>query len=369
MTDERLIFNGINAATGNSPKGTMPEGPELCPGMILLDQWRLVRELGRGTLGVVYEAVELHLGGTVALKILDPGIRYRPESLERFRRTVAAMRAVIHPRIVRVFDYREQVAPPLALVSMEYVKGGCVRQLRDLARETEQPIPLRLALTILAQTLDALAAAHAHDLVHGNVTPGNVLLAGGTATELLADPGRDPEVRLADLGFAVDRGASSPYAAPEALRTEEPVRPAADVYSAGALFYDLLTGSPPTIPVRLPDDVPPAVATLLLRLLDRDPARRPLAARLLEWLTHPTSISAPAIPREGLILTAAKDSDRGRRIFGNVLLGIGGLLDLGGTPRSRTRLTVTEALARDWRKLGHDFHLAIQRTVRDAAKS
>jgi len=81
MTDERLIFNGINAATGNSPKGTMPEGPELCPGMILLDQWRLVRELGLGTLGVVYEAVELHLGGTVALKILDPGIRYRPESL------------------------------------------------------------------------------------------------------------------------------------------------------------------------------------------------------------------------------------------------------------------------------------------------
>ncbi|MCP4664108.1 MAG: protein kinase, partial [bacterium] len=127
---------------------------------MLFDQWRIIRELGRGGFGVVFEAEELHLGETLAIKVLDPAMTSRPKLLTRFRREVSVMRRLESRRIVRVYDYREDPDEHLALISMEYVAGGTVRGLRDLARENEQAVPVAVVVAILAQTLEALAEAH-----------------------------------------------------------------------------------------------------------------------------------------------------------------------------------------------------------------
>ena len=166
---------------------------ELEPGTVLFDQWRIVRELGRGGFGAVFEATEIHLGETHAVKVLDPAMVSNQDLLARFRREVTVMRGLAHRRIVRVFDYRENPSEHLALISMEFVRGCNTRDVLELSRASGEPVPMPLALRILVQTLEALGAAHSKEIIHRDVTPGNILLAGGTASELLAEGTSDPQ--------------------------------------------------------------------------------------------------------------------------------------------------------------------------------
>ena len=165
------------------PLGGRTEPPrladlDLAPGNVLFDQWRITRELGRGGFGAVFAAEELHLGEIHAIKVLDPAMVARDELLARFRREVSLMRKLVHPRIVRVFDYREDLTQHLALISMEYVEGCALRDVLALAKQRNQPIPVTFALTVLQQTLEALVQAHGQGVIHRDVTPGNILLAG-----------------------------------------------------------------------------------------------------------------------------------------------------------------------------------------------
>ncbi|MCP4664215.1 MAG: protein kinase, partial [bacterium] len=190
---------GTASDAGIRPSGVPTYVPslaelELAPGTVLFDQWRIVRELGRGGFGVVFEAAELHLGESLAIKVLDPAMTSRPELLARFRREVKVMRRLEPRHIVRVYDYREDPDEHLALISMEYVAGGTVRELRDFARRKKQPVPVAAVVAILAETLAALAEAHAQGVIHRDVTPGNILLAGAGPEELLAEPTREPGV-------------------------------------------------------------------------------------------------------------------------------------------------------------------------------
>ena len=265
---------------------------DLKPGAVLLGQWRLERELGRGGFGAVFAAEELHLHEKQAVKVLDPAMVAKEELLARFRREVSLMRKLVHPRIVRVYDYREDLSQLIALISMELVTGGSVKQLLAVARQKRQPIPVALAVEILGQTLEALAEAHAQGVIHRDVTPGNVLLAGGSPEQLLADPARDPRVKLVDFGIAglVERSelsqksrvlGTAAYVAPEVLDPNVEVTPAADVYGAGAMAYELLTGE---LPVgrfegarELRPEVPEAVDLFVTSLLERRPDKRPKA--------------------------------------------------------------------------------------------
>jgi len=294
---------GIKAARPQGPSGGVRGGlrtsvPSLAdldlqPGTVLLDQWRLEKELGRGGFGAVFEAVELHLQEHQAVKVLDPAMVAKEELLARFRREVSLMRKLVHPRIVRVFDYREDSAQLVALISMELVTGGSVKQLLSAAKQWELEVPLPLALEILRQTLEALAEAHAQGVIHRDVTPGNVLLAGGTPRELLADPWRDPKVKLVDFGIAglVERSelsqksrvlGTAAYVAPEVLDPNVEVTPAADVYGAGAIGYELLTGKLPlgrfAEPVALREQIPREVNEQVLSLLEGHAGSRPSAA-------------------------------------------------------------------------------------------
>jgi len=263
---------------------------DFTPGMVLVEQFQIVRELGRGGFGAVFEAMDIHLGKRLAVKVLDPRMASQESLLTRFRREVAVMRDLAHPRIVRVFDYREDPERHLALISMELVDGGSVRDLLNASRTTERRIPAALSLTILSQTLEALAVAHDRGVIHRDVTPGNILLSGGSAEELLRDLGRDPGVKLVDFGIAglVERTEISSahqavgttgYAAPELSDPDAPVTPAVDSYGAGAMCYHLLTGTKPAgnfeAPSELREGLSKDVDALVLALLERSPERRP----------------------------------------------------------------------------------------------
>lgn len=262
------------------------------PGVTILDQWRLERELGRGGFGVVFEATELHLGQKQAVKVLDPGMVENADLLARFRREVLVTRRLVHPHIVRVFDYRESPQESLALLSMEFVSGCSLRDFKDLAKAEKRLVGVSQVLTILGQTLEALAAAHAEGVVHRDVSPGNVLLGGGSARELLDDPARNPQVKLVDFGIAGlaertelsvnDRAlGTSAYVAPEVHDLSMDVTPAADVYSAGAVAYELLTRTLPHFGSRDPESFRPELSReaneLLLSLLKPQPPDRPEA--------------------------------------------------------------------------------------------
>jgi serine/threonine-protein kinase len=289
--------SGITPGPSGGPGAGMRTGlPSLAaldlePGTELFGQWRILSELGRGGFGAVFEAQDLHLDRTLAIKVLDPAMAAKPELLARFRREVTLMRDLFHPRIVRVFDYREDKDQDLALASMELVRGCSVRELAKVSRNRGQPVPVAMALRILEQTLEALAAAHAEGMIHRDVTPGNILLAGGNADQLLTGPDQNPGVKLVDFGIAalVERSevsrlsrvqGTAAYVAPEILEPSAEVTPAADLFGAGAVAYALLTGALPMVRFPLPSERRPElgreVDALLLRLLDANPAARPL---------------------------------------------------------------------------------------------
>jgi len=267
---------------------------DLRPGAVVCEQWRVERELGRGGFGVVFAARDLHLGDTHALKVLDPTLAAKDKIVERFRREVLVMRKLTHPHVARVFDYREDPDRHLALISMEYIPGPSLRELIALAKREGKQIPIPVALAILAQTLAALEAAHEQGVIHRDVKPGNILLAGGGLGALLGNREEGPQVKLVDFGIAslLDRSGtyqhSRPlgtvaYAAPELL-TDPPaqVTTAADVYGAGAVAYELLTrelplghGSPPS---QLCTEAPHGLDEFLFRLLHRWAPARPTAS-------------------------------------------------------------------------------------------
>jgi formylglycine-generating enzyme required for sulfatase activity/tRNA A-37 threonylcarbamoyl transferase component Bud32 len=269
---------------------------------VLLNRWQIIRHLGRGGFGTVVEAEDMVLKLRLAVKILNPSMAAREEELEHFRHEVEVMRKVAHPRVVRVDDYREDQSQHLAVISMEQIAGSSARELIEAARTSGKKVAVQLAQTILEQTLEGLDAAHAAGVIHRDVTPGNILLAGGNAAELLADPDRDPQVKLADFGLAALAGraeqsgwsralGTAPYVAPEIHDPDGKVTGAVDIYGAGAVVYELLCGKSPLVtghePVStLRSDVPETLAKVIDCSIKIDPAARPIAEEALALLNQ-----------------------------------------------------------------------------------
>lgn len=271
---------------------------DLRPGRVLFDRWRILRELGRGGFGAVFEVEDLHLHERQAVKILDPVMVGREELLDRFRREVSTMRRLAHPRIVKVFDYKEDLGQRLALFSMELVSGGNLQKMVAAAKALEVEVPFPLFLAIVIQILEALAEVHERGVIHADVAPSNVLLGGRSVEGVLANPLRDPGVRLVDFGIAnvVDRVERNrrfeavgtvAYLAPEVLDTASEVTAAADVYSAGVIAYELASGKAPTRRFMDPSqDLASHLdfADVILALMNVRPEARPTARNALAKL-------------------------------------------------------------------------------------
>jgi eukaryotic-like serine/threonine-protein kinase len=250
----------------------------------IAERYRLEELIATGGMGSVYRALDQHLGRPVAIKVLKRSLADEPMFLERFRREARAAGAINHPNVARVFDYGERGSEPF--IVMELVEGETLAERID----RQGRLPWREAFAIAEQVARALAAAHAHGVVHRDVKPANILLdASG-------------HVKVSDFGIARAARATtltrpgmvlgSPnYVAPEQAQGN-PVAPAADLYSLGCVLFEAVTGSTPYqgpnavaiatqhVSADVPDprglvpDLPAEAAELVMRSLRKDPAAR-----------------------------------------------------------------------------------------------
>jgi eukaryotic-like serine/threonine-protein kinase len=278
VTQERAPVD-VEERTG--PIGAMP-----APGDVLARRYRVVRLLGRGGMGAVYEVMDGALHEPVALKLLHPGLSADPTFRQRLREEVRLAHRVSHPNVCRVHDLGQH--GDHLFVAMELLRGPTLREmLRAIAAGEREPLSLARAIDLIVQLAAALGASHRAGVVHRDVKPDNVIVEADRAV-------------LTDFGVAgpVEIAASRPllgtpaYIAPELLRGE-PAGPASDLYACALVACELLTGQlPPSAPPGewRPRDVPPAVPDLaddsapplaraalvreLARALDPDPGAR-----------------------------------------------------------------------------------------------
>jgi WD40 repeat protein len=254
--------------------------PDLRPGMVV-GRFELVREIGRGGFGVVFEARDRDLGRLVAFKAMR---RMRPEragELEQpLREEAEAAARLNHPNVVTLHDYGMHDGTPYLI--LELLRGETLQ-----ARLRRGEVPPGEAVRIALDIARGLVHAHAAGVLHRDLKPGNVYLCDGGGVKLL-DFGL---ARLFDRGTG-SGGGTPAYMAPEQFRGE-PGDARADVFSAAVVLFHMLAGELPFPvsrgrsaaldagpPPRLPlPDAPPELAALLASALSRDPAGRPQSAQ------------------------------------------------------------------------------------------
>jgi eukaryotic-like serine/threonine-protein kinase len=319
--------------------------------MAVSDEWpavsgyEILGELGRGGMGVVYQARQLGLDRIVALKMVRTGIQTGPKELARFRAEAAAIARLQHPNIVQIYDVGEAAGRPYFV--LEFVAGGSLAQYLQ-----GTPQPARPSAQMVETLARAVHAAHANGVIHRDLKPANILIQeSGVARQDLEKPGQalpdswfltpDSCLKITDFGVAkcaVDGEApdlrastitgevlgTPNYMAPEqAMIPRQPVGPAADVYALGAILYELLTGRPPfagdtplaTVlqvlhnePVSvasLQPNVPRDLETICRKCLRKEPSKRygsalELADDVRRFLRNEAIRARPVMPVEKL---------------------------------------------------------------------
>jgi hypothetical protein len=248
--------------------------------------YEILGELGRGGMGVVYQARHLKLNRVVALKMILAGAQAGPRDLARFRTEVEAVARLQHPNIVQVYEVGEHDGRPY--FAMEFVDGGSLEQ-----RRTAVPQPPRPAAQLLETLARTMHSVHQRGVVHRDLKPANVLMtADGTPkiTDFGLAKRLDAEVNPTLSGHIL--GTPSYMAPEQAQARASQIGPGTDVHALGVILYELLTGRPPftaatpwdTIrrvafdepvpPRRLQPRVPTDLETICLRCLQKEPERR-----------------------------------------------------------------------------------------------
>lgn len=214
--------------------------------------YRIIRPLGEGGMGAVYEAMQEPIGRRVALKILLPQYAANRDSLQRFFNEARAVNLIEHPSIVQVSDYN-QAPDGTAYLVMEYLRGEVLAERLDRMHETGSRLPLEDVLQISAQIAGALAAAHAKAVIHRDLKPSNVMLVRDSAVP------RGERVKVLDFGIAKllqgQAKETAPnavmgtpqYMSPEQCRGAGGVDEKTDVYALGLMLFEMVAGRPPFI--------------------------------------------------------------------------------------------------------------------------
>src|SRR5438105_970312 len=252
-------------------------------------KYRIVRELGRGGMGIVYLAVQTIMDRPVAIKVMNRNVLEHPDALPRFQGEVRAAARLDHPNIVRAYD-ADQVGN-LHLLVMEFVEGA------SLAQRLEQkgPPPIGPACNYIRQAALGLQHAFEQGMVHRDIKPQNLMVTPKGQVKILdfglarmrSERQRRPGLTQADAFMGTPE-----YVAPEQATDARNADTRADIYSLGCTLYFLLTGRPPfkedTIiklvmahietaprPVHeLRADVPAELSAIVMRMLAKDPAQR-----------------------------------------------------------------------------------------------
>ncbi len=258
---------------------------EFQPGETIANQYLVVQEIGRGGFGIVYLAVQESVQRYVAVKTVQPDMAQAVDfdMVESFRREALHTSRLTNPNTITLFDYGETEEGVLYLVT-EFLDGEPL----GLVIERDAPLPIPTAIHVLKQIASSLAEAHDIGLVHGDLKPDNIFV--------LEQPGDDHYVKVLDFGIAKvigsahEAGMGTPqYMAPEQF-DGNPALPASDIYAAGLILFELLTGKrvfgdfaeriqsrqdPPDVRTMLPTRLRTSrIGALVTKLTDPDPGAR-----------------------------------------------------------------------------------------------
>ncbi|MGC8905540.1 protein kinase domain-containing protein [Thermus sp.] len=303
----------------------------------LSQRYEVLEKVGVGGMATVYKAKDKKTGRLVALKVPQERFVSDPRFVRRFHREAEVLARMDHPSIVKVYDHGQ--VDGVHFIAMEFLEGEGLDKLIE-----ERRLNLRQAAAILARVADALRHIHAQGIVHRDIKPGNIMVLKGA----LREDGVDPRgVRLMDFGIAAGkvltrltitgvRIGTPVYMSPEQAKGQN-LDHRSDIYSLGIVLYEALTGQPPftggyetvihqqifqmpTPPKQLRPEIPQALSDLVLKMLEKDPAKRPALEEVIRVLEGPW------------------DEERGLAHPHYLLLGVEAkkgtvrLLDLEGTP-------------------------------------
>ncbi|WAL65563.1 Stk1 family PASTA domain-containing Ser/Thr kinase [Amycolatopsis cynarae] len=280
---------------------------------VLSNRYELGDTLGYGGMSEVHHGTDIRLGREVAVKILRADLARDPQFQERFRREAQNAAALNHPAIVAVYDTGEAQTEfgPLPYIVMEYVSG---RTLRDIVK-TEGPMSQKRAMEVMADVCAALDFSHRHGIVHRDVKPANVMITDHGAVKVMdfgiARAMHDGQAAMTQTAAVIG---TAQYLSPEQARGEG-VDARSDVYAAGCVLYELITGEPPFTgdsPVavayqhvredpKAPSSVNPAVSpeldAIVLKALAKGPANRyQSAAEMRSDMVRVLSGQRPSAP-------------------------------------------------------------------------
>jgi serine/threonine protein kinase len=301
---------------------------EALPGTVLDGKYRLDAKIGAGGYGAVFRGMHLTLNRPIAIKVFRPqGGNDSPEALERFRLEGVSACRIAHPNAVAVLDSGISTEGVAYLV-MELLTGySLAQELR-----AHHQLSLRRCVEIIVPVCLALAEAHRIGVIHRDIKPENVFLHYGAEGET---------VKVVDFGIAKFLGAESgeddlrltategivgtpAYIAPERV-SQKAYDGRSDVYSVGVTLYQMLAGAlpfdsdsgvwgailksltqpPPPLHGRRPE-IPPEIERIVMRTLEKDPARRPTASELAEDLTKAAARFAPLPARETALISETR---------------------------------------------------------------
>ena len=272
-----------------------------------LGDYRIVRELGRGGMGVVYEAVHDRVGQRIAIKTLSEELGQHLPYKERFLREAIARSKVSHEGLVKIFGCGEDPGGTVFLL-MELLEGQSLR--KHLDTESDHRLPLPQALRIALEVAMSLEALHRAGVVHRDLKPSNIMIVSDSAVHTglrtkLLDFGIAKFLNMPDMPTL--SGGSAPgtptYMSPEQCRGDASLDGRSDVYALGILLYEMLCGRPPFTgePEQLllfhvaqaPQSLrqrngalPQAIDALVLPMLRKRPAERPKIADVIRELQH-----------------------------------------------------------------------------------
>lgn len=268
-------------------------------GRVIAGRFLLEAVIGAGATGVVYRATHRALNRTMAVKLLKPQFIWDERSLQRFMREARTCSLLDHPNIVYLYDFgRDDRGEPFLV--MEFAEGKTLHETIRLSSTLTLPVDRTLA--IMTQVARALEHAHGRGVIHRDIKPENIVLT--------THEGQPDWVKILDFGVARIVGqapvtghgqvtGTAEFIAPETLSGAGTVAPPVDIYAVGMIFHDALIGRPPftgkldvvlhqhmnVVPPLLSErsgdpGIPPELDSLVARLLDKDPAKRPNAGDL-----------------------------------------------------------------------------------------
>jgi serine/threonine protein kinase len=306
LSDSGAVSFSHFGVDGEASGAAVVRPPQPAP-LPAIPGFELLEEIGRGGMGVVYKARQVAHDRIVALKMISAGHHASEEELGRFHDEAEAIARLRHPHIVQIFEVGQ--VDGRYYFALEFVDGGTLAD-----KIAGRPTPARSAAQLLEALARAMHYAHARGIIHRDLKPANVLLHSRRAFQDLSEQGphsgewdfRRAMPKITDFGLAklIDRSGTGrtpigdvvgtpSYMAPEhALGRPNSSGPTTDVYSLGAILYELLTGRPPflgatamdtllsvqarepTRPRKLVRSIPSGLETICLKCLRKDPTHR-----------------------------------------------------------------------------------------------